>query len=126
MELKASNSYRTIVVVDDDQAVRNSLKFTLEIEGFAVRAYEHGEQLLADATMPGEGCLVIDYRLPAMDGLELLKKLRARQVQMPAFLITSHSTPRLSEQAASVGATIVEKPILGNVLVAAIHRSFVH
>lgn len=106
-----------ILVVEDDLAVRSSLKFSLEIDGFAVRVYPSGGELLSDANLPTCGCLVIDYNLSRTNGLELLGKLRERRVSMPAILITSYPNLTLRERAAAAGALIVEKPLLGNALI---------
>jgi FixJ family two-component response regulator len=105
-----------IIVADDDAAVRSSLKFSLEIEGFAVRTYAGGAELLNDTEVAGAGCLVIDQNMPGMNGLELLTQLRARAVVAPAILITSHPSAALRERAAQAGVAIVEKPLLGTSL----------
>ena len=106
-----------VIVVDDDVAVRNSLKFSLEVEGFVVRAYPGGTELLKDAELRRAGCLVIDQNMSGMNGLEVVARLRARDVAVPAILITSYPTAVLRERAAAAGVTIVEKPFLGTVLV---------
>ena len=101
-----------VLVVDDDAAVRHSLKFVLELEGLNVRLYEGGEALLADADLPATGCLVVDYRMPAMDGVELMDRLRGRRVDLPAILITSKATRDLRERAARSGyRQVLEKPL---------------
>lgn len=101
-----------VVVVDDDEAVRQSLKFALELEGLHVRVYEGGAQLLAEGDFSERGCLVIDYVMPSMNGIELVDRLRRRNVRWPAILITTKPTPALRARAASVGvARIVEKPL---------------
>jgi two-component system, LuxR family, response regulator FixJ len=113
-----------VVVIDDDGAVRNSLAFALEIEGYAVRAYVGAGQLLEEAELPRHGCLIIDYNLPGLNGLAALDKLRRRGVRMPAILITSHPSPTLRARAAAAGIHIIEKPLLGNALVDAVHDAF--
>jgi two-component system, LuxR family, response regulator FixJ len=113
-----------VVVVDDDIAVRNSLKFSLEIDGYAVQAYAGASEPLDKADLAGRGCLVIDYNLPGTDGLTVLARLRARGVLMPAILITSHPSPGLRARAAAAGVPIVEKPLLGNALLDAVHDAF--
>ena len=101
-----------VLVVDDDAAVRHSLKFALELEGLSVRLYEGGEALLADADLPATGCLVVDYRMPAMDGVELMDRLRRRRVDLPAILITAKATRDLRERAARSGyRQVLEKPL---------------
>jgi FixJ family two-component response regulator len=59
---------RTVVIIDDDPAVRGALTFSLQTEGFLVRSYASGADLLADVPVSDESCLVIDYQLPGMNG----------------------------------------------------------
>jgi two-component system, LuxR family, response regulator FixJ len=112
-----------IVVVDDDAAVRNSLKFLLEVEGFAVRAFSAGTDLLNAADLPGCACFVVDQNMPGMSGLDLVAQLRDRRVSVPAILITSHPSAAVSTRAADAGVPIVEKPFLGNTLFDRIHAA---
>lgn len=106
-----------VLVIDDDLAVRNSLKFSLELEGFAVRTYATSAKLLDDGELPEHGCLLVDYNLPDMNGLALLKILHQRGTTMPAILITTHPSPALRARASAMGIRIVEKPLLGNALI---------
>jgi FixJ family two-component response regulator len=106
----------TIIVVDDDAAVRASLKFCLELDGYAVQAYESAEALVACGELPRCGCLVLDYALPGMSGLQLLGALRERGVALPAVLITTQPTRAVRAEAARAGAPIVEKPLMSNAL----------
>ena len=106
----------TVIIVDDDAAVLGALKFALEIEGFAVRAYPTAEDALDDAGLTDCACFIIDQKLPGLSGLELVAALRKRQIAAPAILITSHPAVMLQERAARAGVPIVEKPLLGNVL----------
>jgi two-component system response regulator FixJ len=110
-------SAQCVVVVDDDPAVRNSLKFSLEIEGFVVRVYGSGAELLNARDLPICGCLVVDQKMSGMTGLELIAKLRDRQISAPAILITSQPNAVLSERAARADIAIIEKPLLSNALV---------
>ena len=71
-----------ILIVDDDEAVRESLRNMMESEGFDVRAFSNGHDLLSEASLPAIGCLVVDYHMPAMNGLELVSSLRARGVYL--------------------------------------------
>ena len=106
----------TVLLIDDDPAVRSSLKFALEVEGFAVRAYPTGSDLLNDEDMPESGCLVADYHLPGMNGLDLLARLRDRKVSLPAILITTAPSAAVRRRAASAGVRLVEKPLLSDAL----------
>lgn len=105
-----------ILLVEDDAAVVNALTFSLELEGFEVCAYADGEALLASTPLPSRGCLVLDYNLPGMDGLDLLERLRAADVTLPAILITTNPRRALRAQAAIAGVEIIEKPLLTDAL----------
>ena len=112
----------TVYVVDDDAAVRRALAFTLDLEGFAVETFESGEALLLRDRPQGPGCLVLDERLPGASGLDTLRQLRARQIDLPAILVTSHPKPLFREAAAQAGAPILEKPLESETLIHAIHQ----
>ena len=118
-----SSSKLKVVVVDDDPAVLNSLKFSLEIEGLSVSCYHSGTELLGAADSLKSGCMVIDYHLFDMTGLELLRKLRDRSISIPVLLITSYPSTALRKQAAEAGVQIVEKPLFGNFLLDAIRST---
>ena len=106
----------TVLIIDDDPAVRNSLKFALEVEGFAVRAFPAGADLLRESEFPADGCLVVDYKLPEMKGLDLLVELRRRKVDLPAILITTHPNAAVRDRAARAGVPLIEKPLLTDML----------
>jgi FixJ family two-component response regulator len=105
-----------ILVVDDDETVRNSLKNMMKSEGFEVRAFSNGHDLLNEASLPALGCLVVDYHMPAMNGLELVSALRGRGVSIPAILITGNPTEYVRHRAAAISVLVVEKPWLGSYL----------
>jgi FixJ family two-component response regulator len=105
-----------VAVVDDDPAVRHSLKFSLEIEGFRVGIFASADELLQEDDLARFGCLIIDEHMPGIGGLELVARLRARQIAAPAILITSHPSKVLAERARKAAVPIVEKPLLGNAL----------
>src|SRR5215469_15822113 len=94
-----SSASEIVLVVDDDAAVRSALKFALEVEGFAVKLYAGSIALLAEQGLPDRACLVIDYRMPGVDGLELVRRLRARQVALPAILISGRVDDQLRHRA---------------------------
>jgi two-component system response regulator FixJ len=112
-----------VAIVDDDPAVCNSLKFSLELEGFSVRAYGSGAELLRAGGLDDCKCFVIDQRMPAMNGLELIATLRGRHVLAPAILLTSNPDASLRARAARTNAPIVEKPLLGNALLERIREA---
>ena len=106
-----------IAVVDDDPAVCNSLKFSLELEGFTVRTYRSGAEFLAAGNFRDCNCFIVDQRMPGMSGMELIAQLRERNVSTPAILIISQPNKVLSARAAEAQVPIIEKPLLSNALV---------
>jgi len=112
-----------IAVVDDDPAVCGSLKFALELEGFAVRTYHSGAELIHAGDLEDFNCFVVDQRMPGMTGMELVEVLRKRQVLTPVILIISHPNAALSARAQKAAIPIVEKPLLGNALVERIREA---
>lgn len=114
-----------ILLVDDDPAVRASLAFSLELEGFLIEAFDCAEELALRTSLPEHGCLVLVYRLPGMDGMALLDALRRRGVDLPAIIITSAPARDLRRRATEAGAAIVEKPLLCDALTAAVRAALV-
>ena len=113
-----------VLVVDDDAAVRAALKFVLEVEGFRVRLYDGPEAVLADPELPQRACLVVDYRMPSMDGIELVARLRERQVTLPAILISARVNNQLHRLAERSGlAGVLEKPFSDAALVDSIRSA---
>jgi FixJ family two-component response regulator len=111
-----------IAIVDDDPAVCNSLKFSLEMEGFSVMVFYSGAEFGAASDLGDCACLVIDQTLPDTSGMQLIESLRARHVDIPAILIVGHPHARLAAQAAVAGIPVVEKPLFGNALSAKIRE----
>jgi FixJ family two-component response regulator len=106
-----------IIVVDDDAAVRGSLKFSLEIEGFLVRTYPNADALLKAEPDAQCACLIVDQNMPGMTGLQLVATLRSRGNAAPAILVCGHTSAMLRHEAAQASVPVVEKPFLGNVLI---------
>lgn len=111
-----------LLLVDDDPAVLASLIFSLELEGFEVEAFDSGESLVAQAKLANPACLVIDYRLPGIDGLSLLRVLRERGETCPAVIITSNPTRSVRQRTTDAGAVLIEKPLLSDCLTVAIRH----
>jgi two-component system response regulator FixJ len=98
-------------IVDDDDAVRQSLAFLLSTAGIPVRVYESATAFVAALPKVQGGCLITDMRMPGMTGLELLAALRAKSVSMPAIVITGHGDIPLAVDAMKAGAVdFIEKP----------------
>ncbi len=111
-----------VVIVDDDPAVCSSLQFSLELDGFVVRAYGDAEEFL-EADESACDCLVVDQRMPGMNGMELIAKLRTLGVLTPAILLVSQTSPAVAARAAAAGIPIVEKPLFGNALLEQIRKA---
>jgi two-component system response regulator FixJ len=112
-----------ILLVEDDAGVRRSLQFSLALEAFRVEAYESASALLGRGDLTTPGCLIIDYHLPDLNGLDLLDALRARGVILPAVLITSHPKGSVCLRAAAAGVEIVEKPLMCDALAIAVRKA---
>ena len=107
-----------IYVVDDDYDVRTSLRFLLETEGFEVRTFRSGSALLGSSTRNRADCLVIDYKMAELDGLELVQRLRRLQVSTPIILITGYPDADISAKASSAGVRqVLLKPNLEDSLI---------
>lgn len=106
----------TILLVEQDRAVANALRFSFELDGFNVRLFDNGEALLADRPFPVHGCLIIDHSLPHVNGPSLLENLRAAHVTLPAILVATNPSRALRLQAAATGTPIIEKPLLTDAL----------
>ena len=102
---------RVVHIVDDDEAVRQSLAFLLSSTGLAVRLYDSATAFLAGLANVKGGCLITDMRMPDMTGLELLHALKARACGLPAIVITGHGDVALAVEAMKAGAVdFIEKP----------------
>jgi len=112
-----------VILVDDDPAVTHALQFSFDLEGLDVRSFRDGESLLAGGGLPQTGCLILDHKLPGMDGLALLEHLRAMGVRLPAILITTNPTSALRNRAAAAGAPIIEKPLLTDALLTTVRKA---
>jgi two-component system response regulator FixJ len=102
---------RIVHIVDDDEAVRQSLAFLLGSAGLTVRLYDSAGAFLTGLSGVKNGCLVTDVRMPDMTGLELLLQLRSRACTLPAIVITGHGDVPLAVAAMKAGAIdFIEKP----------------
>jgi two-component system response regulator FixJ len=108
-----------VFIVEGDGALRRSLQFALGIDGYRVEAYADAEAFLASGGREGgaPACLVVDYHLPGINGIELIERLAARGGEMPAILIVTNPSPGLARRADEAGIALVEKPLLGTALV---------
>lgn len=101
----------TVYIVDDDGAVRDSLKILLESAGYAVRSFASGHDVLDQVPSLAPGCLIADVRMPEIDGLTLQSRLAELQIDLPVVVITGHGDVAMAVRAMKAGAVdFVEKP----------------
>ncbi|HVY33194.1 MAG TPA: response regulator [Caulobacteraceae bacterium] len=106
-----------VAVVEDDGALLSALRFSLEAEGYEVRTFANQIDLLAHQdAVHGIACLIVDYRLNPLNGLELFVLLQSRGMTAPAILVTSNPDEECRREAARLGVPIVEKPLLTDAL----------
>lgn len=119
-----SNVDVIVHVVDDEEAVRNSLAFLLSTSGFAVRTHASAASFLEIASGIKNGCLVTDLRMPDIDGVELLRRLSAQGWMLPAIVVTGHGDVQMAVEAMKNGALdFIEKPFSDAVLIESIQRA---
>ena len=119
----SSDDYRLVHLVDDDDAIRRSVSFALKTSGFRVRVYEDGTEILKAAPGLETGCILLDIRMPGMDGLELQEGLKEKGVTLPVIIMTGHGDVSLAVRAMKAGAIdFIEKPFQKAVLLSAIEH----
>jgi len=107
-----------VTIVDDDAGVRDSLSLLLGLHGYAVRAYASGEALLEAVRDDWRGCLLIDLRMPGMDGLALQAALAKRAIALPVIILTAHGDAANARAALKAGAfDFLEKPVDDTLLI---------
>lgn len=112
---------RPIHVIDDDPAMRDSLGFLLDVQGFEVRLHESADAFLVTLPSLERGCVVTDIRMPGMTGLELVRRLREDGVDWPVVVMTGHGDVPLAVEAMKAGVVdFIEKPFSDDVLLAAV------
>ena len=116
---------RMVHVVDDEDAVRRSISFMLKTSGFAVTGWESGAGFLRDAKTVPPGCVLLDIRMPEMDGLQVQRELAEQGVSLPVIVLTGHGDIATAVEAMRQGAIdFLEKPFEKAALLAALDRGF--
>jgi len=104
------NSKPTILVIDDDDAVRDSIGVLLRVEGFIVRSYPSSAAFLREAQLDQNCCLIVDMHMPGMDGLALLQRLRREGFETPAIVMTGNANETFRQALRAIGGVLLEKP----------------
>ena len=104
-------SKHNVYVVDDDQAVRDSLRWLIESVGLNVTTFSNGQELLENFNEPDISCLVLDVRMPGISGLDLQQRLKNLNSKVPVIIVTGHADVPMAIQAMKAGAfDFIEKP----------------
>lgn len=116
---------RTVLIVDDDEAVRRGLHALLTVNGYAVRCFASAEAFLKDHDPTVGGCLLLDVRMPGMGGLDLQRELNRRGSSLKIVIITGHGDVPMAVAALKAGAIdFLEKPFDSDALLASLAEAF--
>jgi len=114
----------TVYVVDDDPSVRAGLSRLLQSMGLTVKTFASAREFMEQAVSEEPGCLIVDLRMPAMNGLELQEQLMTRNLNLPVIFLTGYGTVPASVRAMKRGAVdFLEKPVDDQVLLDAIYQA---
>ncbi len=114
----------TVYIVDDDDAVRDSLQALMDSVGLRSEAYASGDEFLEAALPTGSGAVLLDLKMPGLSGIEVLKILAAEQYSNPVIVITAHAEVNTVSQAIQAGAiAVLEKPLQRDLLIDTIRRA---
>lgn len=114
-----------VLIVDDNDTVRESLQVVLDVAGYATQAYVSGSDLLAAIDHQSECCILLDSLMPGMNGLEVLKRLKRTRPDLPVIIITGGGDTKTSIAAIEAGAVdYLEKPVIEEALFESIEATF--
>jgi two-component system response regulator FixJ len=118
----------TVHVIDDDEAMRDSLAFLLDVQGLPVKVYDCAAAFLEALPALGDNCVIVtDVRMPDMTGLELVRKLKADGVGCPIVVMTGHGDVQLAVEAMKAGVVdFIEKPFADDVFLGAVRSALAH
>lgn len=116
---------KLVHIVDDEESIRRSASFMLKTSGYAVETWQSGAAFLKEIRHVPEGCVLLDVRMPEMDGIEVQQALLERGVTMPVIILTGHADVSIAVRAMKAGAVdFLEKPFEKAVLIASIETAF--
>jgi two-component system response regulator FixJ len=115
---------RIVHLIDDDAAVRDAVGLLLRAEGFRVHPYDSAMAFLKAASANAEGCVLTDVRMPRMNGIELIAKMKEERISIPVVVLTAHADVPLAVEAMKLGAVdLLEKPFEDEALIAAVRAA---
>ncbi|AUW59317.1 DNA-binding response regulator [Sphingobium sp. SCG-1] len=113
-----------VYIIDDDESVRHSLEFLLDVAGIRVRSFSSADAFLKSSPPLAEACVVTDMRMPGMSGVELAENLGGKAARVPVIVVTGHADVPLAIRAMKAGvADFIEKPFDDEVMLAAIRNA---
>lgn len=116
---------KLVHIVDDEDSIRRAVSFMLKTSGYQVETWSSGETFLKKVRQADQGCILLDVRMPEIDGLEVQRTLAERGVTMPIVIMTGHGDISIAIRAMKAGAVdFLEKPFEKAALTAAIEESF--
>ncbi|NYT40606.1 response regulator transcription factor [Sphingomonas sp. R-74633] len=116
---------RLVHIIDDEDSVRNSIGFMLQTTGYSVRPWQSGALFLRELRNAEPGCILLDIRMPEIDGLQVQQQLNARGVTMPVIVLTGHGDVTIAVKAMRAGAVdFLEKPFEAEQLLCSIDKAF--
>jgi RNA polymerase sigma factor (sigma-70 family) len=122
--MSGSMTNPVVYIVDDDDSVRDSLTLLLGLRGYAIRAFASGKEFLDSIGPAAEGCVLLDLRMPGMDGLAVQRRLAERNVRIPLVILTAHGDVPTVRSTLKAGAfDFLEKPIDDSALTATIEAA---
>ena len=121
--MNALSSLRHVYILDDDEAVRSSLQFFLASAGFLPRSFSLPDAFLTEVDTLSPGCVLVDIRMPGLDGFQVLDRLETRRAVLPAVVMTGHGDIAAAVRAMKAGASdFIEKPFEEDVLLEILDR----
>ncbi|MCK4834061.1 MAG: response regulator transcription factor [Gammaproteobacteria bacterium] len=117
----------TTYIIDDDRMARESLKWLIESAGLPVQVFDHGLEFLEQVNTSMPGCVVLDVRMPDINGMELYTRLKQRDIMMPVIIVTGHADVAMAVRAMKAGAfDFIEKPYNDALMLERVQNAITH
>jgi two-component system response regulator FixJ len=124
---KPEKAISTAYIIDDDRMARESLKWLIESAGLPVQVYDHGLDFLDQVNESMRGCILLDVRMPDINGMELHTKLKQRNIIMPVIIVTGHADVAMAVRAMKAGAfDLIEKPYNDALMLEHVQNAITH